>query len=287
MKKEFRLKRATRAGASMKIPLNDLQSFLDKKVKEYNNTSFIENDPVSIPHLFSGRQDIEIMGFFAAIFAWGQRPTIINKCKELIQRMDGRPYEFVKDHSNNDLKNLLGFKHRTFNDTDLLYFVSFFHQWYKDHQSLETAFSSGIKKEDETVAGGLTFFRKLFFSLNDVPMRTLKHISSPAQNSACKRLNMYLRWMVRNDNAGVDFGLWKKIRSSQLVCPLDLHVQRVALLTGLLEREQADWKAALELTSNLKKWNAKDPVIYDFGLFGLGIEGFGKVMENKPGIKKK
>jgi uncharacterized protein (TIGR02757 family) len=247
------------------------KTYLDKLVKTYNNPQFITKDPVSIPHLFTQQADIEIMGFFAAIFAWGNRTTIINKCTELINRMDQRPLEFVLNHSDHDLKNLLGFKHRTFNDTDLLYTIAFFKHWYAQHTSLETAFSSHMHKSHSTIENGLNGFRQTFFSLKDVPTRTKKHVASPQQNSACKRINMYLRWMVRSDRNGVDFGLWKQIKPSQLVCPLDVHVQRVALQMGLLQREQPDWKAAIELTETLKTFDAVDPVKYDFALFGLGV----------------
>lgn len=246
-------------------------TLLNQKVKQYNHPSFIDNDPVCIPHLFTHKPDIEIMGLFAAIFAWGQRVTIINKCEELIDRMDGKPHQFILHHTEKDLKNLLGFKHRTFNDTDLLYFIHFLNHWYNKHNSLEPAFTLGIKPTDETVENGLNHFRKLFFSLEDAPTRTYKHIASPAQHSACKRINMYLRWMVRQDDKGVDFGLWTDIKPSQLICPLDVHVQRVATKIGLLHRTQSDWQAALELTKALKQFDKKDPVKYDFALFGLGI----------------
>lgn len=239
--------------------------------RKYNVHGFIHNDPVCIPHRFTLKQDIEITGFFAAIFAWGNRTTIINKCAELIQRMDGQPYQYILHASETDYKNLVGFKHRTFTDTDLLYTISFFKHWYNKYDSLEAAFSTGITKDDTTVENGLNHFRKMFFSLPDVPKRTYKHVASPLQHSACKRINMYLRWMVRHDKNRVDFGLWKKIKPSQLVCPLDLHVQRVALDLGLLKRTQSDWKAAIELTENLKLLDPNDPVKYDFALFGLGV----------------
>ncbi len=254
------------------MKIENLKPFLDSKFRLYNQHSFIENDPICIPHLFSKKQDIEIMGFFAAIFAWGQRITIINKCKDLIERMDKSPHDFVLHHSTKDLKRLLNFKHRTFNDTDLLYFISFFKYWYSKNDSLEDAFLMNMKSNSVTIETGLNGFKELFFSLNDVPQRTLKHVSSPNQNSACKRINMYLRWMVRCDNNGVDFGLWKKIKPSQLFIPLDVHVQRVALKLNLLEREKSDWKAVIELTKKLRKFDSNDPVKYDFALFGLGIE---------------
>src|ERR1044071_6103631 len=195
----------------------ELKSFLDKKVDQYNQPFFIEDDPVSIPHLFSKKQDIEIAGFFAAVFAWGQRPTIIKKSKQLIQLMDDAPYEFIKSHYEKDLKRLLHFKHRTFNTTDLLYFILFLKHHYSNSSTLETAFSKWMKKNDGTIENALKGFHDYFFSLPDAPVRTKKHIATPARNSSCKKLNMFLRWMVRIDNGGVDFGIWKKIRPSQLV----------------------------------------------------------------------
>ncbi|MES2560531.1 MAG: TIGR02757 family protein [Bacteroidota bacterium] len=255
----------------MKKPSFDLADFLNTQYRIYNQPGFIQDDPICIPHLFSQKQDIEIMGFFASIFAWGQRPTIINKCKNLIERFDNAPYDFIRNHHERDLKKLLAFKHRTFNDTDLLYFVSFLQYWYKQHESLESAFTSKLKAKDPSIENGLNGFRELFFSMEDVPHRTLKHVSSPLQQSACKRINMYLRWMVRSDKTGVDFGIWKTIKPAQLICPLDLHVQRVAAKLGLLHRTQSDWKAAIELTENLRKFDPTDPVKYDFALFGLGV----------------
>lgn len=248
-----------------------IAKLLNNKAKQYNTPEFIPHDPICIPHSFTQQQDIEIMGFFAAIFAWGQRPTIINKCNELIARMNHAPYKFILNHKPADLQQLEGFKHRTFNDTDLLYLIHFFHRWYHQHESLEPAFSNGLQKKDADTEQALNHFRRTVFSLPHVPERTMKHIASPAQKSACKRINMFLRWMVRKDNNGVDFGIWRAISPAQLICPLDLHVQRVALKLGLLERTQSDWLAATELTANLRKLNRKDPVVYDFALFGLGI----------------
>jgi len=252
---------------------NDLKKFLDRKVLEFNAPSFITNDPVCIPHLFSKRQDIEIAGFFASIFAWGNRKTIINKCKLLLQIMDNAPYEFCINHRDEDLKRLERFCHRTFNDTDLLYFISFFKFHYSNHNSLEVAFFNNktMKQPENIIAASLNSFYEYFFSLNDVPARTRKHIASPAKNSSCKRLNMYLRWMVRNDKKGVDFGIWKKISPSQLICPVDVHVARVARYFNLLKRKVVDWQAAVELTNELIKFDRDDPVKYDFALFGLGV----------------
>jgi uncharacterized protein (TIGR02757 family) len=258
--------------------INNLKKFLDKKVLKFNNPSFIKDDPVCIPHLFSKRQDIEIAGFFAAVFAWGIRKTIINKCKLLLQLMDNEPYDFCMRHIDEDLKRLEKFCHRTFNDTDLLYFISFLKFHYSKHDSLEVAFFNNkttdgyrIKQSDNIIEASLNSFYNYFFSLNDVPARTRKHIASPAKHSSCKRLNMYLRWMVRSDNKGVDFGIWEKISPSQLVCPVDVHVARVARHFNLLERKVVDWQAAVALTNELRKFDSDDPVKYDFALFGLGV----------------
>ena len=244
-----------------------LKDFLDKKVDEYNQPFFIQDDPISIPHLFTKKQDIEIAGFFAAIFSWGNRTTIIQKSKELMQRMEMQPYRFCLDHDVNDIKKLIGFKHRTFTDTDLLYFVDFFKQHFTQHTSLESAFTM----HGETIEKMLIGFHHYFFSLDHVPHRTKKHIANPERGSTCKRLNMFLRWMVRNDKKGVDFGIWKKIHPSQLVCPIDLHVARVAKRFNLLHRKQTDWRAAVELTNYLRTLDDKDPVKYDFALFGMGV----------------
>lgn len=248
-----------------------LKKFLEEKVKEYNRPSFIKADPICIPHLFTKKQDIEIAGFFAAIFAWGNRTTIINKSKELMQLMDMAPYNFCLNHTDKDLQSLLNFKHRTFNATDLLYFVSFFKMHYEKHKSLEEAFTQTMQSDDINVEKGLDGFYKYFFSLPDVPGRTLKHIAAPAKQAACKRLNMYLRWMVRKDNKGVDFGMWKNISPSQLIIPLDVHVARVARHFNLLQRKPTDWRAAVELTNNIKAYDSKDPAKYDFALFALGV----------------
>lgn len=249
-----------------------LHLLLEKKVNQYNQFSFIENDPISIPHLFSTKQDIEIMGFFAAIFAWGQRKTIINKCKELIQLLDNAPYDFVKNFQAKDLKHLANFKHRTFNVADLVYFLQFLQHHYAQHSSLENAFVLQQKSGKVEVEQSLIHFHEYFFSLEKLEHRTKKHIASPAQKSTCKRLNMFLRWMVRQDDKGVDFGIWKKIKPSQLYCPLDLHVDRIARQYGLITRPQNDWLTVKELTENLKLFDSLDPVKYDFALFGMGVD---------------
>lgn len=289
--------------------MTDLKSFLDRKVEQYNQPGFIANDPICIPHAFTRKQDIEIMGFIAAILAWGQRKTIINKCRELIDRMDGAPYDFITNHQETDLQALLGFKHRTFNDTDLLYFMTFFKQHYARYDSLEDAFllaggqgqefnaaywggmeqiapaneapgyasaacyAHELGKTEFSMEKALNAFRSYFFSLPDYPVRTHKHVSSPAQKSACKRINMFLRWMVRRDGQGVDFGLWRRIPQATLICPCDVHVERVARHFKLITRKQSDWQTAMELTGNLRRLDPDDPVKYDFALFGLGVEG--------------
>jgi len=246
---------------------DSLKKFLDKKVKEYNNLSFIKNDPVSIPHLFSKQQDIEIAGFFAAIFSWGNRTTIVQKSTELMQLMEMQPYQFCLNHDDASLKRLTTFKHRTFNTTDLLYFIEFLKFHYSKNNSLETAFTKHGKSTEQMLCG----FHNYFFSLEDIPVRTKKHIATPERKSSCKRLNMFLRWMVRIDNKGVDFGIWKNISPSQLICPLDIHVIRVAKRLNLLQRKQSDWQAAVELTDQLRTFDSKDPVKYDFALFGMGV----------------
>lgn len=249
---------------------DELKKFLDKKVAEYNQPSFIAADPISIPHSFAKKQDIEIAGFFASIFAWGNRTTIINKTTALLKLMDDAPHHFIVQHSDKELQKLLAFKHRTFTTTDLLYFMHFLKYHYTNHDSLETAFIKGMNKKEITVEKGLVNFHNYFFSLEDAPARTKKHIATPVRNATCKRLNMYLRWMVRDDTCGVDFGIWKNISPSQLVCPVDVHVARVARQFNLITRVQTDWLTALELTEALKTFDKADPVKYDLALFSLG-----------------
>ncbi len=246
-----------------------LKDFLDEKVDTYNRPDFITLDPISIPHQYTKKQDIEITGLWAAILAWGQRPTIINKCRELFGLMDNAPHDFILHHQEQDLKPFLNFKHRTFNATDTLYFIAWFRAYYQKHDSLEDAFL--VSLYHDTVEEGLIRFHNSFFDLPDAPQRTRKHIATPARNSACKRMNMFLRWMVRKDDCGVDFGVWSKIKAQQLICPCDLHVDRVARKLGLITRKQTDWKTALELTEQLRRFDPQDPVKYDFALFGLGV----------------
>ena len=253
--------------------MKDLKSFLDQKVAQFNQLNFIENDPIQIPHQFSTLQDIEIIGFWTAMLAWGQRKTIINKSKELIELMEGAPYDFMLHHQEKDRKRFLDFKHRTFQATDTLYFLEFFQSYYQQNDSLELAFSKHLQPNDLHIGKALSGFHEAFFSLPNAPQRTRKHIATPIRKSSCKRLNMFLRWMVRQDDCGVDFGLWKKIKPSQLLMPLDVHVDKVARKLDLLQRKQTDWLTVLELTEAMRQFDPTDPVKYDFALFGMGVVG--------------
>jgi uncharacterized protein (TIGR02757 family) len=274
---------------------SDLKTLLDETADHYNQPSFIERDPISIPHRFSNRADIEIMGFWAAVLAWGQRPVILRKANELVELMDGAPYDFVRNHQDSDLTRFLAFKHRTFNATDTLYFLYFFRHYYRQHDSLENAFLPVVAEanhaDDQTVEAGLIAFHNRFCGIvppdaspTDEPVfpeRTRKHIASPARGSTCKRLLMFLRWMVRQDSRGVDFGIWTRIRPDQLIIPIDVHVGRVATKLGLLaspgqatdKPKPPTWRTALDLTQTLRQFDSADPVRYDFALFGLGVEG--------------
>jgi len=251
----------------------EIKKLLDQKVRQYNKIDFIEKDPICIPHKFTKQQDIEIAAFFAAIFAWGNRTTIINKSKELLNRMDNSPYDFCIYHQAKDLKKIIGFVHRTFNDTDALYCIEFFKQHFQKQQSLETAFFTNQNNggKIKSVEAALTNFQTYFMSFEDAPKRTKKHIASPASGSTCKRLNMFLRWMIRQDKQNVDFGIWKSIKPSDLIMPIDVHVARVSRSIGILKRPQTDWQAALELTNYCRSLDPKDPVKYDYALFSLGV----------------
>ncbi|MEM6724174.1 MAG: TIGR02757 family protein [Bacteroidota bacterium] len=248
-----------------------LKALLDERVKLYNQPDFIKDDPIAIPHRFSKLQDIEIMGFWTAMLAWGQRVTIINKANELIDLMGGEPYAFMLHHQAKDRKAFLEFKHRTFKATDTLYFLEFLQWYYQRHESLETAFLLKQAPNADNLETGLVGFHELFFSLPDAPQRTRKHLATPIRKSTCKRLNMFLRWMVRQDDKGVDFGLWKQIRPDQLLMPLDVHVDRIGRQLGLITRKQRDWQTVLELTESLKAFDPTDPVKYDYALFGMGV----------------
>ena len=249
----------------------EIAGLLEKKYLQFNEPGFLSDDPVSIPHRLETLQDIEIIGFWTAGLAWGQRKTVIRSAETLIGLMDGAPLDFVRNHEEKDRKRFEGFKHRTFQYLDTLYFLEFFQQYYRNHNSLEDAFARFLHAEDPTIEPALIGFHELFFSLPEAPKRTKKHVPTPKKNASCKRLNMFLRWMVRSDHRGVDFGLWKNIQTSQLLIPLDVHVERVARRLGLLTRKQTDWKSVLELTDNLRNFDPTDPVKYDYALFGMGV----------------
>ncbi len=253
---------------------SERKEFLDEKYDQYNRITFIDSDPVSIPRRFSKKQDIEIAGFLSATIAWGQRPTIIRNANRLMKWMDESPHAFILNHSQNDLKPFKTFVHRTFNNEDCLCFIRSLKHLYTLHDSLEQAFQPGGTWKEKTVGNAISAFRHQFFSIPH-PERSRKHLSDPARGSATKRINMFLRWMVRQDKRGVDFGIWKTIPVSSLMCPLDVHSGNVARKLGLLKRTQNDWQAVEELTAALRKLDPADPVKYDFALFGLGVfEGF-------------
>lgn len=256
------------------MQFHELKDFLEEKYDTYNRKSFIETDPISIPHQFSKKEDIEISAFLTATIAWGQRKSIINNANKLMQLLDSTPHEFILNAKEKDLTPFKNFVHRTFNGTDATFFIQSLQNIYKKHGGLEKVFKGKDTKE------AIINFRKIFFSI-PYPTRTLKHISNPEENSAAKRINMFLRWMIRNDKRGVDFGIWNNnpplqrgqggfSTTADLMCPLDVHSGNVARKLGLLKRTQNDWKAVEELTNNLKTFDAKDPVKYDFALFGLG-----------------
>jgi len=247
---------------------SELKLFLDEKVLVYNNSSFIESDPIQIPHLFTLKEDIEIAGFLVATIAWGNRKSIINNGYRLVEMMGNSPYDFVMNFSEKHSESLPHFVHRTFNNDDLVYFLKSLQNIYKNHGGLENLFAKHAEKKSMQPA--IHHFKKTFFELPHLS-RTQKHVSDPLKNSAAKRINMFLRWMVRNDNAGVDFGIWKSISPSQLSCPLDVHSGNVARKLNLLKRKQNDGKALAELDNSLRQLDPKDPVKYDFALFGLGV----------------
>ena len=246
----------------------EIKAFLDEKAAQYESLDFISADPIQIPHSFTKKVDIEISGFLAATIAWGNRKSIITNAQKMMGLMDNAPHDFVLHHQEKDLKRFEGFVHRTFNAEDMSYFVRALKHIYTQHHGLEAVFAHATQKTDLQTA--IHHFKQLFFSLSH-PNRTQKHVSDPLKGSAAKRLNMYLRWMVRSDKKGVDFGLWKSISPAQLSCPLDVHSGNVARKLKLLKRKQNDAKALVELDHNLRKMDAQDPVKYDFALFGLGV----------------
>jgi uncharacterized protein (TIGR02757 family) len=251
--------------------LDIIKDFLDEKYHHYNKNSFIENDPVSIPHLFTKKEDIEIAGFLAATIAWGNRKSIINNALKLMTWMDHSPHEFILNHSKKDIEPFGKFVHRTFNGTDCLFFIESLKNIYTHHQGLEASFSNSAEKHDHNLKHHITHFRNIFLEAKHLK-RSEKHISNPSQKSSAKRLCMFLRWMVRKDKKGVDFGIWKNISPAQLCLPLDVHTGNVSRNLGLLIRKQNDWQAVEEVTSVLRRMDASDPVKYDFALFGLGVD---------------
>ena len=244
--------------------------WLNEKQREYESPAFIAGDPISVPHQYTKKQDIEIAGFFAASLAWGQRTTIIRSTQAILRAMDNAPHDFLLHHRDTDLKRFLLLKHRTFNATDLLYFIERLAQHYRAHDSLELAFAP-LPNTAPTMESRLCGFHNRFF-VGDYPERTRKHVATPARGSACKRLNMFLRWMVRSSARGVDFGLWHTISPAHLVCPLDVHVARVAFRLQLIPENKANWKTAMVLTDSLRSFDDADPVKYDYALFALGAE---------------
>lgn len=247
---------------------SELKEFLDAKVIQYNNAKFIESDPIQIPHQFSLKEDIEISGFLTATIAWGNRKSIINNANKMMLLTDSAPFDFVMNHEESDLEKLTNFVHRTFNGTDFITFVSGLKHIYTKHNGLEALFSKHAEKNSLQLS--IHRFKQAFFETEHL-QRTEKHISDPLKNSAAKRINMFLRWMVRPNTTGVDFGIWKNIKPSQLSCPLDVHSGNVARKLGLLNRKQNDAKAVAELDASLRKLDPIDPVKYDFALFGLGV----------------
>lgn len=249
------------------LSMPDLKAFLDEKVLKYNQPFFIETDPMQIPKNFSGKENIEIAGFLTATIAWGNRQSIIKNATKLMALMAYEPHDFVVNHSSSDLKTLEKFVHRTFNGNDCVYFIRSLKNIYQKHGGLQTVFELGFRKENQ-VKSALTEFHKVFFEITGE--RSRKHVSNVDKGASAKRLNMYLRWMVRNDKSGVDFGLWRGIPQSELLLPLDVHTGNVARKLGLLQRKSNDWKAVEEVTQTLRQFDPTDPIKYDFALFGLG-----------------
>ena len=252
----------------MEFTQNELKEFLDEKVVQYNNTKFIESDPIQIPHQFSLKEDIEISGFLTSTIAWGNRKSIINNSKKMMELLDNSPYDFIINHKDHELEKLQPFVHRTFNGYDFIQFIKSLQNIYLNHNGLEAIFAKNVS--NNSLQNSISKFKEVFFEIEHLP-RTKKHVSDPLKGSAAKRINMFLRWMVRKDHTGVDFGIWNHLTPSLLSCPLDVHSGNVARKLGLLKRKQNDAKALAELDVNLRKLDVTDPVKYDFALFGLGV----------------
>ncbi|MUU77298.1 TIGR02757 family protein [Winogradskyella endarachnes] len=255
-----------------KLKKQELKDFLEEKVVLYNNPKFIESDPIQIPHQFSKKEDIEISAFLTATIAWGNRKSIIKNANRMMAMLEQSPFQFITQHQESDLEKLIPFVHRTFNGNDFIQFVQSLQHIYKNHQGIEAVFAKHA--ETDSLQHSIHQFKKIFFEISHLD-RTKKHVSDPLKNSAAKRINMFLRWMVRHDKKGVDFGIWNSLSPSQLSCPLDVHSGNVARKLGLLKRKQNDGKALAELDHALRQLDGDDPVKYDFALFGLGVfEGF-------------
>ncbi|WGD34627.1 TIGR02757 family protein [Olleya sp. YS] len=246
----------------------DLKDFLDQKVILYNTPKFIDSDPIQIPHLYTKKEDIEIAGFLSATIAWGNRKSIINNAHKMMQLLDNSPYDFVMHHQESDLEKLESFVHRTFNGIDFITFIKGLQHIYSNHDGLEAVFAKHAQKD--SLQASIHYFKSIFFQIDHL-QRTQKHISDPLKNSAAKRINMFLRWMVRPNNTNVDLGIWTSLSPAQLSCPLDVHSGNVARKLGLLKRKQNDGKALAELDQSLRQLDPNDPVKYDFALFGLGV----------------
>lgn len=253
----------------MALPLDELKDFLDAKAAQYNHPDFIELDPIQIPHLYSEREDIEIAGFLTSTISWGKRASIIKSAHKMMNLMGNSPYDFLLNHREKHLKRIDGFVHRTFNSTDFLYFIYALKHLYRNKEGLEGVFQQ--HQTETSLQPAIHHLKKEFFSLPH-PVRTLKHLPDPLKGSAAKRINMFLRWMIRKDHVGVDFGVWESISASNLSCPLDVHTGRVARKLGLLTRTQNDSRAVEELDHVLRSFDPLDPVKYDFALFGLGMD---------------
>lgn len=247
---------------------SELKAFLDCKVLQYNNPTFIESDPIQIPHRYSLKEDIEISSFLTATIAWGNRKMIIKNANKMMELLGNSPYDFVMNHQTSDLDKFDGFVHRTFNSEDFKYFIKSLKNIYLNHEGIESVFQKHV--DETSVQPAIHKFKTIFFSINH-HTRTQKHVGDPMKGSAAKRINMMLRWLIRDDNAGVDFGIWKTISPSILSCPLDVHSGNIARKLGMLTRKQNDAKGLFELDNNLRKLDPKDPVKYDFALFGLGV----------------
>ena len=251
-----------------KLSKEEIISFLNYKSNQYNNIKFIETDPIQIPHLFNKKEDVEISGFLTSTISWGNRKSIIKSAEKLIELLDHSPYDFILNHKKRDLDTLKPFVHRTFNGIDLIQFVKSLKHIYRNYNGLEEIFRNNIK--DDSLQYAIHKMKKIFFEIPHTN-RTKKHISDPMRGSAAKRINMFLRWMVRDDTRGVDFGIWKSISPRYLSCPLDVHTGNVARKLGLIQRKQNDHKAVMELDKKLREFDLSDPVKYDFALFGLGV----------------